>query len=72
MSERKSLFDKNDKYGVDANCINGEVCNAVLVVIRKYAAMGYSYREIAGIAHGAVVEAECSFGLDRDWDRNKG
>jgi len=67
MSERKSLFNKNDKYEQDALNVSGEVFNAVLAVIKKYSALGYSYREIAGIAHGAVSEAECSFGLDKDY-----
>ena len=63
MSNRKSLFDENDKYTQEGLDLSGEVFTAILDVVKKYTALGYSYREIAGIAHGAVVEAECSFGL---------
>jgi hypothetical protein len=53
----KSLY-KDDKFSVDAMALDQEAYLMLRPLIKKYADLGYSIREIGGLLHGTVSALE--------------
>lgn len=58
------LFEKDERYTIDAEKLSADVYSALHIIMSKYIAKGYSVRAIAHVALLACVDVESSSVLD--------
>ena len=66
-----SLFDEDAKYIEDATFLDAAIQKAIEPIMRKYAADGYSVRDIYTIAQLTAMDIMTEIILDNDMDMEK-
>ena len=59
------VFDDNDRYGPVAMDLDQEFRDALAPIFEVWHGKGYSIRDIAHVAHGAVFDRELSVMMDQ-------
>lgn len=67
----KSLYDKKDRYTEEALHLDNETCRLLFPLMREYAKLGYSAREIAHVVTNAISMLECELILNNSEEKEK-
>ena len=60
----KALYGEDDRYTAEANALDIQVHDALKPVFDRWAALGYSIRQISHVVQGAAYELELMAMLD--------
>lgn len=65
----KSVYDENDRYGVDANRLDQATHQLLKPLFEEWVKNGFSVRQISHVMQGSVIDLELTHMLDQEQHR---